>query len=94
MLLTLRADFYGRCAAFPELTAALSDHQFLIGPLATEELHTTIVRPTQLVGCEFEPGLVEMLLQEVQHRAGALPLPQYALLQLWEQREGLGCSLR
>jgi hypothetical protein len=29
-----------------------------------------------------------MLLQDVQHRAGALPLLQYALLQLWDRREG------
>jgi len=34
VLLTLRADFYGKCAADPALAAALSEHQFLVGPLA------------------------------------------------------------
>jgi hypothetical protein len=33
VLLTLRADFYGQCALYPELAAALSEHQMLVGPM-------------------------------------------------------------
>ena len=32
VVLTMRADFYGKCAAYPNLADALSDHQVLVGP--------------------------------------------------------------
>src|SRR5262249_6261457 len=60
VLLTMRADFYGKCAAYPELAAAVSDHHFLVGPMTEAELRRAIERPAQLAGCELEPGLVDM----------------------------------
>jgi WD40 repeat protein len=88
VLLTLRADFYGRCAAYPALSAALSDHQVLVGPLSDDELWQAIERPAQLVGIEFEPGLVDVLLHDVRDQPGGLPLLQHALLELWGRRQG------
>ncbi len=88
IILTLRADFYGKCAAYPTLAAALSDHQVLVGPMIDDELRRAIERPAQLVGCKFEAGLVETLLRDVQNQPGSLPLLQYALLELWRQRIG------
>jgi hypothetical protein len=93
VLLTLRADFYGKCAADPALAAALSEHQFLVGPLAEDELRQAIERPAQCVGCEFEPGLVDVLLHDVQDQPGGLPLLQHALLELWRRREGRRLTL-
>jgi hypothetical protein len=54
VILTMRADFYGKCAANTELAAALSDHNFLVGPMTDEELRRAVERPAQLVGCEFD----------------------------------------
>jgi hypothetical protein len=88
VLLTLRADFYGQCAAYPALAAALSEHQMLVGPMTQGELQQAIERPALLAGCEFEPGLVETLIDDVQGQPGALPLLQHALLELWNRREG------
>ena len=68
ILLTMRADFYGKCASYSELSAAISEHQFLVGPLTADELREAIERPAQLAGCEFEPGLVELLVEEVQRQ--------------------------
>ena len=53
-----------------------------------DELRRAIERPTQLVGCELEAGLVDLLAQEVRHQPGALPMLQHALLELWTKREG------
>ena len=39
------------------------------------------------MGLEFEGGLVEALLRDVQAEPGALPLLQHTLLELWERRE-------
>ena len=88
VLLTMRADFYGKCGPYPALATVMSDHQLLVGPMTEDELRRAIERPAQLAGGEFEPGLVEMLLQEVANNPGALPLLQFALTELWQRREG------
>ena len=88
VVLTLRADFLGKCAAHPGLAAALSSHQVLVGPMSRDELQRAIERPAQLAGCELETGLTELLLQDVERQAGALPLLQHALRELWDRREG------
>jgi WD40 repeat protein len=88
VVLTMRADFYGKCAAYPDLAARITDHQMLVSPMVEEELRQAIERPAQLVGLEFEGGLVETLLRDVQSEPGALPLLQHTLLELWERREG------
>jgi WD40 repeat protein len=88
VVLTMRADFYGKCAAYPDLAARITDHQMLVSPMVEEELRQAIERPAQLVGLEFEGGLAETLLRDVQAEPGALPLLQHTLLELWGRREG------
>ncbi|MGO9597505.1 MAG: tetratricopeptide repeat protein [Isosphaeraceae bacterium] len=88
VLLTMRADFYGKCGPYPALAAAMSDHQLLVGPMTEDELRRAIERPALLAGGEFEPGLVEMLLRAVAGQPGSLPLLQFTLMELWQQREG------
>ena len=69
-MLTMRADFYGKCGRYPALAAAMSDHQLLVGPMTEDELRRAIERPALLAGGEFEPGLVEVLLQDVSSQPG------------------------
>ena len=88
VLLTMRADFYGKCGPYPALATVMSDHQLLVGPMTEDELRRAIERPAQLAGGEFEPGLVEILLQDVAGQPGSLPLLQFALMELWQRREG------
>jgi hypothetical protein len=88
VILTMRADFYGKCAVDAALAAAFSDHHVLVGPMTDEELRRAIERPAQLVGCELESGLVDLLVQEVRNQPGALPLLQHVLLELWNKRAG------
>ncbi|HME09635.1 MAG TPA: ATP-binding protein, partial [Bryobacteraceae bacterium] len=88
VILTMRADFYAKCAANAELAAAFSDHHVLVGPMTDDELRRAIEMPAQLVGCELEAGLVDLLVQDVRRQPGALPLLQHALLELWNKREG------
>jgi signal transduction histidine kinase len=88
VVLTMRADFYGKCAVYPDLAARITDHQMLVSPMVEEELRQAIERPAQLVGLGFEGGLIETLLRDVEAEPGALPLLQHTLLELWERREG------
>ena len=86
VLLTMRVDFLDKCAAYPDLAAAMSDGQELVGPMTKHELRLAIEHPAALVGCTLEPGLTDLLMQDVQGQAGALPLLEYTLLELWHQR--------
>ena len=78
VVLTMRADFYPRCASYADLAAALSDHQILVGPMTEDELRRAIDRPARMAGLEPEPGLVELLVDDIRGRAGTLPLLQFA----------------
>lgn len=88
VVLTLRADFYQKCAAYPELSAQVSAQQFLVSLMSAEGLRQAIGEPAWRVGLELEQGLVETILDDVESQPGALPLLEHALLELWERRRG------
>jgi len=89
VVLTLRSDFYGRCAADAELASTVSDRGELVGPMADDELRSAIEKPARTAGLELEGGLTDLLAGEVAGQTGGLPLLEHALLQLWQRREGL-----
>jgi WD40 repeat protein/class 3 adenylate cyclase len=88
VVITIRADFYGRCAADERLAAVLADHTALVPPMTAEEYRRAIVNPALRVGASVEPELVEALVEEVVGEPGALPLLSTTLLELWEKRSG------
>ena len=93
VVITLRADFYAHCANYPELREALAKHQEYIGAMNQEELRRAIEEPAQRGRWEFEPGLVDLLLHDVGHEPGALPLLSHALLETWQRRRGRTMTL-
>jgi WD40 repeat protein/class 3 adenylate cyclase len=88
VIVALRADFYGHCAAYPRLAAALEDRQALVGPMSEDELRRAIERPAEHAGLVLEPGLVEGILRDVVGEPGALPLLSHSLLETWKRRSG------
>ena len=87
VVLAVRADFYGRCAAYPELSQLLGDNHVLVGPMLRDELRRAIEQPAQRVGLSVEPELVDALLADVEGQPGALPLLSTALLELWRESD-------
>jgi len=88
IVLTIRADFYGRCADDPALAELLASNHVLVGPLTADEYRRAIEQPALRVGVHVEPALTEALVAEVLDEPGALPLLSTALLELWDRREG------
>ncbi|GAK58630.1 WD-40 repeat protein [Candidatus Vecturithrix granuli] len=86
----MRADFFGKCALYPELAARLPDRDVLVGQMDGDELRRAIEGPAELVGLHYEKGLVNTILDDLgpEPGPGALPLLQYTLLELWERRRG------
>ena len=88
VVLTIRADFFGQCASYRDLADLLSGRQKLIGPMSEDELRWAIEKPAARAGGELDPGLIELLLDDIRGRPGALPLLEFALERLWECKTG------
>ena len=88
VLVAVRADYYGRCANYPELWRLLAANQAPVGPMSRDELRRAIELPAQRAGLEVEPELVDALVADVADEPGALPLLSTTLLELWQQRDG------
>jgi class 3 adenylate cyclase/WD40 repeat protein len=88
VIIVLRADFYGHCAAYPRLVSALEERQSIVGPMTEEELRRAIERPAERAGLVLEPGVVEGILRDVVGEPGALPLLSHSLLETWRRRSG------
>ena len=88
VIVTMRADFYARCAAYPELAQLITAQQMLVGPMDTDGLRQAIEEPARRVGLDLEEGLSDTILNDVATEPGALPLLEHALLELWERRRG------
>ncbi|PTL85852.1 TIR domain-containing protein [Vitiosangium sp. GDMCC 1.1324] len=93
VLVTLRADFFGRCLELPVLRELLQENQVLLGSLGKEALRDAIVRPAREVGAFLEKGLVGTILKDVSNEPGALPLLEHALYELWRARNGAWLTL-
>ena len=88
VLIAVRADFYGRCAAYAELSRLLGANHVLVGPLRRDELRRAIELPARRVGLLVEPDLTDALIADVESEPGALPLLSTSLLELWQHRDG------
>jgi len=88
VVLALRADYYGACAAYPRLARLLADNHVLVGPMQPDELARAIDGPARKAGLAVDPELVTRLVEDVAGQPGGLPLLSTALLELWQRREG------
>ena len=85
---TLRADFYDRPLQHRGLGELLRDGTEIVTPMTPHELERAITCPAEPHGITFEPALVAGLVREVTDRPGALPLLQYTLTELFDNRRG------
>ncbi|MFI6626673.1 helix-turn-helix domain-containing protein [Streptomyces sp. NPDC050528] len=88
VLVSVRADFYARCAEHRGLADALHGAALLLGPMTAEELREAVVGPAQAVGCLVERTLTARLLEEVLDEPGGLPMLSHALAETWRRRKG------
>jgi energy-coupling factor transporter ATP-binding protein EcfA2 len=90
VLLTLRADFYGRVLEDRALGEWVDVGLFNVLPMSEAERWAAIERPALAVGQVFEPGLVERILNDVTDAPGSLPLLEFALTELWVRQTAAG----
>ncbi|MEG4871451.1 nSTAND1 domain-containing NTPase, partial [Microcoleus sp. F10-B6] len=86
--ITIRSDFLGECSRYSTLREQIEKRQKLVGPMEPSELGIAMKRQADTAGLEFEEGLNNAILAEVEQERGRMPLLQYALQHIWERRWG------
>lgn len=88
VVITLRADFYDHPLHYPRFADMMESRTQVVIPFTPHELEQAITGPALRVGVHVEPGLVAAVIADVNAQPGGLPLLQYALTELFEQRDG------
>lgn len=83
VLTTMRSDFLGPCARFPELAQAISDAQYLTPRMTRPELQQAISGPVSVVGASMDPKLVTRLLNDLGTNPDDLPQLQHVLMRIF-----------
>ena len=86
IVFTLRGDFMGHVLAYRPLVDHL--HDLKLGPMDRMELKEVIEKPAEGAGLTFADKLDRRILDDVGDEPGNLPLLEFALLELWNRREG------
>ncbi len=90
--ITMRSDFIGDCAQFPELTKYINDSHYLIPQMTREQKRLAIVGPIAVGGGKISPRLLQQLLNDLGDNPDQLPIMQHALMRTWsywtEHKEG------
>ncbi|NET08103.1 MAG: hypothetical protein F6K09_22665 [Merismopedia sp. SIO2A8] len=84
---TIRADFLASCLEYESLTQLIQNQAVFIPPLVSADLEAAITAPAKLQGYQLENGLLGAILDDIGQEKGCLPLLQFALKELWEQRD-------
>ncbi|WP_428268364.1 protein kinase domain-containing protein [Haliangium sp.] len=88
LVLSIRSDFLDRMSEDSYFMAELSRSLLFLAPPSRDGLSEAIIEPAQMAGFAFEvPGVIEHMLDHLQHTPGALPLLQFAASKLWDLRD-------
>jgi WD40 repeat protein len=86
VIVTMRSDFESHVVRLPELEAIFMPGTVRVTPLNAAELREAIDKPAELAGLKFQEGIVDELVKQILGEPVGLPLLQYTLLKLWENR--------
>jgi len=81
--LTMRSDFIGECAVFPELTQMINDSHYLIPQMTRDQKRLAIEGPVAVGGGQISGRLIQQLLNDVGDSPDQLPILQHSLMRTW-----------
>ena len=88
IVIAVRADHLTDLAADPHLGASTEHALHFVAALDGDALRSAIEDPALDAGLHVEPGLVDVLVADVEDQPGALPLLSHALVETWRRRDG------
>ncbi|MBS1543902.1 MAG: High-affnity carbon uptake protein Hat/HatR, partial [Bacteroidetes bacterium] len=81
--ITMRSDFIGDCAQFPELTRKINDSHYLIPQMTRDQKRRAIEGPVAVGSAKIAPRLTQQLLNDLGDNPDQLPILQHALMRTW-----------
>jgi hypothetical protein len=81
VVITMRTDYLGDCAEFPQFPEALNESQYLVPRLTREQRRQAIEGPLGRV--QISSALVERILNDAGDEPDQLPILQHALMRTW-----------
>ncbi|MCW5911900.1 MAG: High-affnity carbon uptake protein Hat/HatR [Cyclobacteriaceae bacterium] len=81
--ITMRSDFIGECAQFPELTRKINDSHYLIPQMTRDQKRRAVEGPVAVGNAKITPRLVQQLLNDLGDNPDQLPILQHALMRTW-----------
>lgn len=96
LVLTIREEYVERERSERTLQGLdfAATAEFRVPPMTAAELREAVTAPAARAGLVFQDGVVERIIADVAAEPAALPLLQFALLQLWRRREGNRVTLK
>ncbi|MEN8235461.1 MAG: BTAD domain-containing putative transcriptional regulator [Actinomycetota bacterium] len=93
VLLMVRGDFYDRPLVYPEFADFFTENVVNVTPLKPVGIEAAAVEPARRVGVGFAPDLLAEVVSDMADQPGALPLFQYTLTELFDERDDSLMSL-
>ncbi|GAA0192032.1 hypothetical protein GCM10009122_54760 [Fulvivirga kasyanovii] len=81
--ITMRSDFIGDCAQFPDLTKKINDSHYLIPQMTREQKRRAIEGPVAVGGANITQRLTQQLLNDLGDNPDQLPILQHSLMRTW-----------
>ena len=88
LILAMRADFFGKCLEreYSGLGKKIEENLVSVPTMKREELRKAIAEPAQQVDLTIEKVLIERMLKDIEGSPGSLPLLEYTLTRLWQEK--------
>jgi energy-coupling factor transporter ATP-binding protein EcfA2 len=89
VIITMRSEFLGDCVKYRGLPESINEGQYLVPQLNREQLKEVIEDPILIAGKKVAPGLVELLVNEIEESKvkkdlDQLPILQHALMRTYQ----------
>jgi WD40 repeat protein len=83
VVITMRTDYLGDCAEFPDFPETLNESQYLVPRLTRQQRRQAIEGPLGVV--RISSALVERILNDAGDEPDLLPILQHALMRTWSR---------
>lgn len=84
VVMTMRSDYIGDCAEFPDFTSMINDSHYLIPQMTREQKRQAVLGPVAVGGGKMSSRLVQQLLNDLGSNPDQLPILQHALMRTWD----------
>lgn len=83
IVMTMRSDYIGDCAQFPQLTSLINDSHYLIPQMTRDQKKEAILGPVAVGGGTMTQRMVQRLLNDLGENPDQLPILQHSLMRTW-----------